>query len=63
MPLFEYRCGSCGAQREVLARSAGAVETPLCPECCRTMERQLARVAVPSKGTAAACASPPGGFS
>lgn len=63
MPLFEYRCGSCGAQREVLARSAGAAETPHCAECGRTMERQLARVAVPSKGAATSCASPRRGFS
>ena len=30
MPLFEYRCRACGAEVELLVRSA---ETPSCPEC------------------------------
>jgi putative FmdB family regulatory protein len=31
MPIYEYRCATCGARVEVLVRSTPA--TPLCPEC------------------------------
>jgi putative FmdB family regulatory protein len=31
MPIYEYRCGTCGDQVEVLVRSSAT--TPLCPDC------------------------------
>jgi len=31
MPIYEYRCASCGEQTEVLVRSGGTA--PLCPHC------------------------------
>jgi putative FmdB family regulatory protein len=31
MPIYEYRCATCGAHVEVLIRSTTA--TPVCPEC------------------------------
>jgi putative FmdB family regulatory protein len=31
MPIYEYRCGSCSEQVEVLVRSSKT--TPLCPNC------------------------------
>jgi putative FmdB family regulatory protein len=31
MPIYEYRCGTCGERVEVLVRSDAA--TPLCPTC------------------------------
>jgi putative FmdB family regulatory protein len=30
MPIYEYRCGVCGAQFELLVRSS---TTPACPQC------------------------------
>jgi putative FmdB family regulatory protein len=31
MPIYEYRCETCGNRVEVLVRSSG--QTPRCPEC------------------------------
>ncbi len=31
MPIFEYRCSTCGKQVEVLVRSSATA--PLCPDC------------------------------
>ena len=62
MPLFDYRCERCGEQREVLVRAVEA-DAPACPACGCGMERQLARVAVQTKGAAASCGAPRGGFS
>ncbi len=41
MPLFEYKCGSCGAVAEQRVRSAGDKPGP-CPKCgSRKLEKQL----------------------
>lgn len=41
MPLFEYKCRSCGAVAEQLVRSASDKPGP-CPECGgRKLEKQL----------------------
>jgi putative FmdB family regulatory protein len=32
MPIYEYRCGECGAQTEILQRISAAPPT-VCPEC------------------------------
>lgn len=53
MPLFEYRCLSCGNQFEFLTRSGVA---PACPKCeSESLEKQLSVFAV---GGASASASP-----
>ncbi len=31
MPIYEYRCATCGSQVDVLVRSRNT--TPVCPEC------------------------------
>jgi putative FmdB family regulatory protein len=46
VPLFEYRCSSCGAEFEALVRGA---ETPPCVACGSTqLERLLTSFAVSS---------------
>ena len=47
MPIYEYRCGTCGDRVEVLVRSLAA--TPRCPDCGRvywegTHVRRIRRV-------------------
>ncbi|MBE0616971.1 MAG: zinc ribbon domain-containing protein [Proteobacteria bacterium] len=65
MPLFEYRCPTCGACQEVLARSAETVQPPRCAVCGVAMDKQLAAVAAHTRGgsSGAGCAAPRGGFS
>jgi putative FmdB family regulatory protein len=31
MPIYEYRCGTCGGKAEALVRTTST--TPLCPSC------------------------------
>ena len=39
MPLYEYACGGCGEQFELLVRSG---EEPACPDCgSKKLEKQL----------------------
>lgn len=66
MPLYEYRCRSCGHRFEILQRlGAGAEEAP-CPHCGAELpEKQLSTFATTSTGSAAAemapsCAAPGG---
>jgi putative FmdB family regulatory protein len=33
MPLFEFICGKCGSQFELLVRSSSAVDGVVCPSC------------------------------
>jgi putative FmdB family regulatory protein len=43
MPLYDYRCGACGAAFEMLVRSS---TVPACPQCASTaLERQLSLTA------------------
>lgn len=59
MPLFEYRCASCGEQFEFLTRSGVA---PACPKCGgESLEKQLSVFAVgaPSPGGARAADDSP----
>jgi putative FmdB family regulatory protein len=39
MPIYEFRCGTCGNQVEVLARSSSA--TPPCPQCGSALTDKL----------------------
>jgi len=69
MPIFEYRCSDCGAEVELLLRSAA--EEPVCPQCGGSrLEKLISAVNVMSGRTArppgrtccgreARCASPP----
>ena len=51
MPLFEYRCESCGHRFEQLTRSGVA---PACPKCQgEALEKQLSTFAVSVQGSAA----------
>lgn len=54
MPIYDYRCSTCGQHFELLVRSS---DTPACPHCAGTaLERQLSRPAPPgtSRATIAA---------
>jgi putative FmdB family regulatory protein len=49
MPIFEYRCGSCGHEFEMLVLHA---TTPQCPECKSVeLERQVSIPALKSEST------------
>jgi putative FmdB family regulatory protein len=39
MPIYEYRCGTCGDRVEVLARSSSA--TSPCPQCGSPLTAKL----------------------
>jgi putative FmdB family regulatory protein len=48
MPLFEYRCRTCGHQFEFLTRGAQA---PSCPSCAgEDLQKQLSAFAVGASG-------------
>jgi putative FmdB family regulatory protein len=42
MPIYEYRCSSCGVQVEVLVRTGG--EPPTCPYCGTALREKLLSV-------------------
>src|SRR5438093_10775276 len=50
MPIYEYRCLSCGAVREVLQRIN---DKPLkkCPACSGTLEKLISRTSFQLKGS------------
>jgi len=63
MPIFNYRCSSCGTEFEQLVRSDTTVA---CPDCSgRKLERLMSLTARPASAGKAADfgrpASPPGG--
>jgi putative FmdB family regulatory protein len=41
MPIYEYKCPSCGRVSEVLVQGFFSPHTPKCPDCERYMERLL----------------------
>jgi len=52
MPLYEYRCGSCSRQFEILQALGAAAGEAVCPDCgARESERQLSTFAVSNGGT------------
>ncbi|MFV0444752.1 MAG: FmdB family zinc ribbon protein [Planctomycetaceae bacterium] len=61
MPLFEFRCGECGRQFELLVRNH---ESPTCPACSATrLEKLMSAPAAPQAGgslpiTSGACPPP-----
>ena len=51
MPIYEYRCGSCGAQKDVMQKISDAVLTT-CPECGKeTFSKQLSAAGFQLKGS------------
>ncbi len=61
MPIYAYRCRSCGKDFSTLVRGG---ETPGCPACASVdLERQLSLIASPlgrSEAPAANCGAPMG---
>ena len=50
MPIYEYQCDSCGAQRELFVRSSDAPR-PICPDCRKRMRRVISQTAFILKGS------------
>ncbi|HVN76500.1 MAG TPA: FmdB family zinc ribbon protein [Thermoanaerobaculaceae bacterium] len=50
MPLYEYRCTSCGRRTEVLQR-LGSAPLSQCPHCGGPLEKLLSAPALQFKGT------------
>jgi putative FmdB family regulatory protein len=51
MPIYEYRCDECGAQKEILQRLNDAPLT-VCPECGKTaMKKMVTAAGFQLKGT------------
>lgn len=50
MPIYEYRCASCGAEKEILQKVSDPVLTD-CPECGKpTLEKQVSAAGFQLKG-------------
>ncbi len=51
MPIYEYRCSSCGAQKDVLQKIGDAPLTA-CPECgAETFSKQISAAGFQLKGS------------
>ena len=51
MPIYEYLCGSCGAQKDVMQKFSDAPLT-ICPECGKpTFTKQLSAAGFQLKGS------------
>src|SRR5258708_25721626 len=51
MPIYEYRCSSCGFQKEYLQKVTDPVKT-VCPECGKkTFSKMLTAAGFPLKGS------------
>jgi putative FmdB family regulatory protein len=51
MPIYEYKCRSCGKVTEVLVQGFFSPQPPKCQECGQDMERRLSSaVMVTEKG-------------
>jgi putative FmdB family regulatory protein len=51
MPIYEYRCTHCGAQKDVMQKVGDAVLT-VCPECGQeTFSKQLSAAGFQLKGS------------
>ncbi len=65
MPMFEYRCESCGERFEKLVRSSSSEQSVVCPSCGGTDTRKqfstFASVGVKSTASSAASCAPGGG--
>ncbi len=54
MPVFEYRCKSCGATYDVYHRSREIIEDVVCPSCSSPEHTKLFSAPSLSLGTSAA---------
>jgi putative FmdB family regulatory protein len=63
MPIYEYRCGSCGAEFDLLVRADTVLACPVCEGL--QLDRKLSLTARPAAGAPTANFSqlgpPPGG--
>jgi len=51
MPIYEYRCSSCGVQQDVMQKMSDATLT-VCPECGKeTFSKQLTAAGFQLKGS------------
>ena len=50
MPIYEYQCDSCGAQRELMLKH-GEVARPTCTACRKRMRRVISKTAFILKGS------------
>ncbi|MDP2804891.1 MAG: zinc ribbon domain-containing protein [Gallionellaceae bacterium] len=51
MPIYEYRCSSCGIQKDVMQKMSDPVLTT-CPECSKeTFSKQLSAAGFQLKGS------------
>lgn len=51
MPIYEYRCSSCGAQKDVMQKMSDA-PLSVCPECGKeTFAKQLSAAGFQLKGS------------
>jgi len=50
MPIYEYKCNSCGEVQEVLHKSMGKIESVKCPGCGSDDLTRLISVASVSMG-------------
>jgi putative FmdB family regulatory protein len=50
MPIYEYQCDSCGAQRELFVQSTAAPH-PNCTACRKRMRRVISQTAFILKGS------------
>jgi putative FmdB family regulatory protein len=65
VPLYEYRCSTCGSRFELLRRIGQGCEGVACPECGRTsVEKEYSTFAgsVATGGKGGASCSPSGRF-
>ena len=51
MPIYEYRCTSCGAVTEVFQRSMTDKPLKKCPKCSGEVEKQISRSSFHLKGS------------
>jgi putative FmdB family regulatory protein len=51
MPIYEYRCTSCGMQKDVMQKMSEAMQVMACPECGQqTFSKQLSAAGFQLKG-------------
>jgi putative FmdB family regulatory protein len=51
MPIYEYRCTSCGTQKDVMQKMSEAMQVMACPECGQeTFSKQLSAAGFQLKG-------------
>jgi putative FmdB family regulatory protein len=46
MPIYEYKCPSCGRVTEVLVQGFFSPQAPSCPDCGNVMERRLSSLSM-----------------